>query len=56
MNTNTSDLKTTANIILALTKRFIENIEKNKLHNEQFFLDWEDELNKLSTKNHDTSL
>lgn len=34
-------------------KLLIEKCEKEGITNEQFFLDFEDELNKLSTKDHD---
>lgn len=33
-------------------KILIEKCEKEGITNEQFFLDFEDELNKLSTKDH----
>lgn len=34
-------------------EHLIEKCEKEELTNEQFFLDFEDKLNKLSVKNHD---
>jgi hypothetical protein len=38
---------------LKFLKSLIEKCEKEGLTNEQFFLDFEDELNKLSVKNHE---
>lgn len=39
-------------LYLEQLKLFIEIIEKNRLTNEQWFLDFEDKLNKLSIKDH----
>ena len=39
--------------ILNNTKEFIEQVEEQGLTNEQWFIDWEDEMNKLSVKDHD---
>lgn len=44
------DMQITGQMILTIVKDYIESIEKNGLTNEGFFLDWEDELNKLSVK------
>lgn len=38
---------------IIILKILVEKCEKEGLTNEQFYLDFEDELNKLSTKNHD---
>ena len=37
-------------LILGLTKEFMAKIEKDEYQNEQWFLDFLDELNKLSVK------
>lgn len=39
-------------VILKVTKDYIKEIEKYKMTNEQFFIDWEDKLNELSIKDH----
>lgn len=41
--------------ILNNTKEFIEQVEEQGLTNEQWFVDWEDEMNKLSVKDHNKS-
>ena len=38
---------------LVILKILIAKCEKEGITNEQFYLDFEDELNKLSTKNHE---
>lgn len=38
--------------ILNNIKEFIEQVEEQGLTNEQWFIDWEDEMNKLSVKDH----
>ena len=38
---------------LRFLKILIEKCEKEGVTNDQFYLDFEDELNKLSTKNHE---
>lgn len=38
---------------LFVLRVLIEKCEKEGITNEQFYLDFEDELNKLSTKNHE---
>lgn len=38
-----------SDIILSKVKDFIEEVVDKKLHNEQWFLDFLDDLNKLST-------
>lgn len=39
-------------VILKVAKDYIKEIEKYKMTNEQFFIDWEDKLNELSIKDH----
>lgn len=40
-------------IVLSDVKHFIKRAEEEKQTNEQWFLDFEDKLNKLSIKDHD---
>ena len=43
-----NDLQQTAKVILYNIEEFHKKVEKEKLTNEQFFLDFQDNLNKLS--------
>lgn len=44
--------QTIGNWILKITNTYITYIENFNLTNKQWYLDWEDELNKYSVKNH----
>ncbi len=39
-------------LILKATEEYIKQVEKAKMTGESFFLDWEDDLNLLSIKDH----
>lgn len=45
-------LKNRGSTLLNTIKLYIKEVERNHLINKQWFLDWEDELNKLSIKDH----
>lgn len=53
---NKERLETYSKVLITSIERFIKEIEDSELSNEQFFINWEDKLNKLSTKDHNTSL
>lgn len=42
-------------VLLTTIEMFIKEVEEAQMTNEQFFLDWEDKLNELSTKDHNVS-
>lgn len=41
--------------VLYVTKNIIKQVEEAGMTNEQFFIDFEDELNELSVKDHNAS-
>lgn len=39
-------------MLLKMVELYIKSIEKEKMTDKQFFIDWEDALNELSVKDH----
>lgn len=55
MNRSKDYLYSMGEAIIKSTKAYIKAIENNDMCNEQFFIEFEDELNKLSVKDHNAS-
>lgn len=45
-------LKNRADVLLSSLKYYVKEVEKAKLTNEQWFLDWETDVNLLTVKDH----
>ena len=52
---NKDQLQNSADFLLTLINEYISVVEELELTNEQWFIDWEMEMNKLTVKDHNES-
>ena len=49
---NKDQLQSSANFLLILIREYINIVEELELTNEQWFIDWEDKMNRLTVEDH----